>query len=348
MTDLQGIVVLDLTRLLPGAVATQYLADRGADVIKIEQPGFGDYARSMNPSVFKRTNAGKKSIALNLKTPRGRDLLKCLAGSADVLIEGNRPGVMERLGLSYSELSAVNKRLIYVSLTGYGQRGRYADLAGHDVNYIALGGVLSLNLPVIPGVQIADLVGGSMQAVTAILLALIARHRSGEGRHIDVSMYDGVTSLLTVPLAAWRDTGREPSPGNEILSGRYACYNIYEAADGRWIAVGALEPKFWAELCRRLGCEELVARQFEESQDGVKERIAAIFRTKPANAWFEQLRDSDCCVTPVRTVSEVAAELPERDGPAPPALGQHTFEVLSRSGVSHTELEELQRQGVIQ
>ena len=347
MTDLQGILVLDLTRLLPGAVATQYLADLGAEVIKIEQPGPGDYARTMNPSVFRRTNAGKKSIALNLKTSRGRDLLKCLAASADVFIEGNRPGVLERLGLCYSELSAVNKRLIYVSLTGYGQRGRYAGLAGHDVNYMALGGVLSLNLPVIPGVQIADLVGGSMQAVTGILLALIARHRTAEGRHVDVSMYDGVTSLLTVPLAAWRDTGREPSPGNEILSGRYACYNIYQTADDRWIAVGALEPKFWAELCRRLRCEELIPGQFEEPQDPVKARIAAIFRTQPASVWFEQLWDSDCCVTPVRTVSEVAAELPDREGPPPPALGQHTFEVLSRSGVSHAELEELRRQGVI-
>jgi crotonobetainyl-CoA:carnitine CoA-transferase CaiB-like acyl-CoA transferase len=347
MMDLEEIVVLDLTRLLPGAVATQYLADWGAEVIKIEQPGTGDYARTMSASVFKRTNAGKKSIVLNLKTPRGREILKSLAGTADVLIEGNRPGVMERLGLCYSELSAVNKRLIYVSLTGYGQRGPYTDLAGHDINYMALGGVLSLNLPVIPGVQIADLVGGSMQTVMGILLALVARHRTGEGRHVDVSMYDGVTSLLTIPLAGYRDAGCEPRPGGETLSGRYACYNIYEAADGRWLAVGALEPKFWAELCRRLGCEDLIPRQFEEPQDTVKGRIAAIFRTKRAHDWFDELRDSDCCVTPVRTVGEVATELADRDGPPPPALGEHTFEVLSRSGLARTELEELRRQGVI-
>jgi alpha-methylacyl-CoA racemase len=347
MLDLEGIVVLDLTRLLPGAVATQYLADCGAEIIKIEQPGAGDYARTMNASVFKRTNAGKKSIVLDLKNPRGREILKSLASTADVLIEGNRPGVMERLGLCYSELSAVNRRLIYVSLTGYGQRGRYTELAGHDINYMALGGVLSLNLPVIPGVQIADLVGGSMQTVIAILLALVARHRTGEGRHVDVSMYDGVTSLLTIPLAAYRDTGYEPRPGDETLSGRYACYNIYEAADGRWLAVGALEPKFWAELCRHLGCEDLIPRQFEEPQDAVKARIAAIFRAQRAHDWFDQLRGSDSCVTPVRTVREVAAELPDRDWPPPPALGEHTFEVLSRSGVARAELEELKRQGVI-
>jgi alpha-methylacyl-CoA racemase len=347
VTDLQGIVVLDLTRLLPGAVATQYLADWGAEVIKIERPGTGDYARQMSPPVFKRTNAGKKSIVLDLKNPRGREILKSLSATADVLIEGNRPGVLERLGLCYSELSAANKRLIYVSLTGYGQRGAYTDLAGHDVNYLALGGVLGLNLPVIPGVQIADLVGGSMQTVMEILRALVARHRTGEGRYVDVSMYAGVTSLLTVPLAAWHDTGCEPKPGAEILSGRYACYNIYQAADSRWLAVGALEPKFWAELCRRLGCDDLIPRQFDAQQDTVKSKVAAIFRTRPAHAWFDQLRDYDCCVTPVRTVGEVAAELPDRDGPPPPALGEHTFELLNRIGLPHTELEELKRQEVI-
>jgi crotonobetainyl-CoA:carnitine CoA-transferase CaiB-like acyl-CoA transferase len=347
VSELDGIVVLDLTRLLPGAVATQFLADRGAEVIKIEQPGAGDYARTLNPPVFKRTNAGKKSVAIDLKLPRGREILMSLARRVDVLIEGNRPGVMARLGLSYEELRAVNQRLVYVSLTGYGQEGPFAQLAGHDVNYMALGGVLSLNLPVIPGVQIADLVGGSMQAVTGILLALVGRERSGAGRHVDVSMYEGVTSLLTVPLAAWRDAHREPAAGAETLSGRYACYNLYQAADGRWVAVGALESKFWAELCRRLGCEELTSRQFEEPQDAVKARVAAIFRTKTARDWFDQLRDSDCCVTLVRTVSEVAAELPDRDGPAPPGLGEHTREVLSRSGWSRDEIEDLQRQGVI-
>lgn len=346
MSDLQGIVVLDLTRLLPGSVATQQLADWGAEVIKIEAPPSGDYARAMNPSVFRSTNCGKKSVSIDLKHPRGREILLSLARGADVLIEGNRPGVMARLGLAYEDLLAINRRLIYCSLTGYGQQGPYSQLAGHDVNYMALGGVLSLNLPVIPGVQIADLVGGSMQAVTGILLALFARNKTGQGRHVDVSMYAGVTSLLTIPLAAWRETGREPMPGGEILSGRYACYNLYQAADGRWLAVGALEPKFWAELCRRLGCEDLIARQFEEHQDGVKSRVASIFRAKTANNWFADLRDSDCCVTLVRTVGEVASDLPDRPSTAP-ALGEHTREVLGRIQCSSTEIDELARQGVI-
>jgi crotonobetainyl-CoA:carnitine CoA-transferase CaiB-like acyl-CoA transferase len=346
VNPLDGLVVLDLTRLLPGAVATQQLAEWGAEVIKIEEPRAGDYARAMNPAVFARTNGAKKSAAIDLKAPRGRDSLLRLATTADILIEGNRPGVMERLGLGYHQLHAANPRLIYCSLSGYGQAGPYAQLAGHDINYMALSGVLSLNLPVIPGVQIADLVGGSMQAVTGILLALVARNQTDQGRHVDVSMYAGVTSLLTIPLAAWRSTGREPLAGDEVLSGRYACYNIYEAGDRRWLAVGALEPKFWAELCRRLGCDDLIARQFEDPQDSVKQQLVAIFETKPAAEWFDELRNSDCCVTLVRTVSEVAAELPEPSA-APPALGQHTHEILHRCGFSESEIEELERQGVI-
>jgi len=343
---LTGTLVLDLTRLLPGAVATQQLADWGAEVIKIEEPRVGDYARNMNPAVFAYTNSGKKSVCIDLKHARGRELLLSLARDGDVLIEGNRPGVMERLGLGYADLRSVNKGLIYVSLTGYGQEGPYAQLAGHDVNYMALGGVLHLNLPVIPGVQIADLVGGSMQAVTGILLALVARNQSGEGRHVDVSMYGGVKSLLTVPLVAWHTTGREPETGKEVLSGRYACYNLYRAADGRWLAVGALEPKFWAELCLRLGCEDLIARQFEADQESIKQRIAAVFAGKAAVDWFEELRDNDCCVTLVRTVSEVAPELPQRTVAAP-LLGEHTREILSRNGLRAAEMDELENLGVI-
>jgi alpha-methylacyl-CoA racemase len=349
MKPLSGITVLDLTRLLPGGVATQRLAEWGAEVIKIEQPGTGDYARIMAPAVFERTNSGKKSVAIDLKKPRGRDLLLSMAERSDVLIEGNRPGVMARLGLSYPEVCARNPKLIYVSLTGYGQDGPYADLAGHDVNYLALGGVLGLNLPVIPGIQIADLVGGSLQAELGILLALQERHNTGRGRHVDVSMYAGVVSLLTVPLAIHAETGKEVHTGGERLSGAYACYEIYQCADDRWVAVGALEPKFWAELCKRLGCEELVPLQFTEGQQqaAVKSRVAAIFRTKPAGAWFEELRNSDCCVTLVRTIGEVAADLPAHNGPPPPRLGEHSREVLEGWGYSASDLDDLRSTGVI-
>ncbi len=330
---LQGLTVLDLTRLLPGAVATQYLADQGAEVIKIEQPGQGDYARSMNPLVFARTNAGKKSIVLDLKQNTGQQALLRLGAQADILVESFRPGVMARLGLSYSDLAVRSERLIYVSLSGYGQAGPYAGLAGHDINYIALGGLLNLNLPVVPGVLIADVVGGAMQSLIGILMALQERSNSGKGRHVDVSMLAGVQSLLTIPLAAYQETGRDPVAGEETFSGRYACYNIYECRDARWVAVGALEPKFWRSLCSKLECADLVPLQFEvASQAEVKARLREIFRARDAEVWFTMLRDSDCCVTPVRTIAEVAAEIGDlgRSGAAPPELGQHTDEILQR------------------
>ncbi len=347
----EPLSILDLTRLLPGATATAYFVRHGADVIKIEQPGEGDYARTLVPEVFHATNAGKKSVAINLKEARGRELFLKLARNADVLIEGFRPGTMARLGLAYDDLRPINPRLIYASLTGYGQSGPYAQIAGHDVNYIALGGVLGLNLPVIPGVQIADLAGGAMQAVIAILFALLDRDKTGTGCYLDVSMVAGVQSLLTIPLESYRSSGREPRAGNEILSGRYACYNLYNASDGRWLAVGALEPKFWAELCRRIGCEDLIDLQFAEGEtrQSVKERVAEVFKTRPAAEWFEQLRAYDCCVTPVRTVSEIAAEL----GPADvttraPGLGEHTAEVLAAVGVVQAEIELLVEDGIVQ
>jgi crotonobetainyl-CoA:carnitine CoA-transferase CaiB-like acyl-CoA transferase len=332
-TPLKGLTVLDLTRLLPGAVATQYLAEHGAEVIKIEQPGDGDYARTMNPVVFARTNAGKKSVVLDLKQDAGKQALLQLTARADILIEGFRPGVMARLGLAYSDLSAINRRLIFVSLSGYGQSGHYAGLAGHDINYIALGGVLNLNLPVIPGVLIADLVGGAMQSIIGILMALHERTTTGLGQHVDVSMLAAVESLLTIPLATFAETGREPVPGGETLSGRYACYNVYECKDARWIAVGALEPKFWTTLCRQLRCEELIPLQFEDDrQEEVKGRLRELFRTRDAEAWFTRLREFDCCVTPVRRISEVAAEIEPGStvSAAAPKLGEHTDEILRR------------------
>jgi crotonobetainyl-CoA:carnitine CoA-transferase CaiB-like acyl-CoA transferase len=326
---LAGIRVLDLTRLLPGAAATAYLVQHGAEVIKIEQPGVGDYGRTLNPRVFAKTNAGKKSVVLDLKDERGRETLRALARTADVLIEGFRPGVMARLSLHYDTLRAVNERLIYCSLSGFGQTGEYADVAGHDINYMGVGGALSLMLPVVPGVQIADLAGGSMQAVTGILLALEERHATGRGGYVDVSMLAGVQSLLTIPLAAYEETGREPQSGAGVLGGGYACYNVYQAGDGRSLAVGALESKFWSELCRRLGCEDLIALHFcEERQTTMKARLAGIFATRSAKEWFELLRDGDCCVTPVLSVSEVHASLPHVEEAPAPELGRHNDEVL--------------------
>jgi len=349
---LDGIVVLDLTRLLPGAVATHRLAAQSAEVIKIEEPGAGDYARRMPPlidgvgAVFLRTNAGKKSVALNLKDPRGREALLRLAAIADVLVEGFRPGVMDRLGLGCETLRARNPHLVYASLTGYGSDGPRSAWAGHDVNYLATAGVLDLigsagGPPVIPGVQIADIAGGSLQLVIGILLALLDRRRTGQGCRVDVSMTDGLADMLEVPMSRLQATGLLPERGKDVLSGRYACYNVYRARDGRWLAVGALEARFWENLCRALGCEDLIADQFAEGRRRVEliERVAAIFAGRDALEWSALLEDRDCCVTPVQTIGEYSPAPSHRA--AAPILGEHTREVLRRAGLTEPEIDDL-------
>jgi crotonobetainyl-CoA:carnitine CoA-transferase CaiB-like acyl-CoA transferase len=357
MRPLDGLVVLDLTRLLPGAAATMQLANFGAEVIKVEEPERGDYGRWMAPyldgegAVFQMVNRGKKSLTLDLKSDSGRVAFLKLAQTADVVVESFRPGTMQRLGLSYETLHALNPRIVYVSITGYGQDGLWAGMAGHDINYMALGGALDGNgtrggPPAIPGIQIADLAGGALQAVTGVLLALAARAQTGRGQAVDVSMVDGVAWMLPVALGFHAATGELPARGDGVLTGRYACYRVYEAADGRYVAVGALEPKFWQALCGALGCEQFIADQFAEDsrREEIIAELARIFRTRDAEDWFERLRPADCCVTPVRNVAEVAAhfglgrgdsvvaprlsETPGRLGGAPPRLGQQTSEIL--------------------
>jgi crotonobetainyl-CoA:carnitine CoA-transferase CaiB-like acyl-CoA transferase len=350
VTALEGIRVIDLTRLLPGAVATQWLADFGAEVIKVEQPGLGDYARHKftgdgeNP-IFALTNRGKKSVTIDLKDPAGRDALIKLSESADVLIEGFRPGVMERLGVGYDALRGRNPRLIYAALTGYGTSGKFVDLAGHDINYLALSGVLDLmgerhGPPSLAGIQIADLAGGSMQAVIGILLALQARERTGRGQRVDVSMFAGSAALMPVPWAALEE-GHASERGNEMLCGRFACYHVYAAASGSYVAVGALEPKFWENLCHALDCADLIADQYapEPRQSELKRALAEKFLTATAEEWFQRIGSKDCCVTPVRNVKDARADYPadpipmlsETPGRAQgraPKLGEHNPELL--------------------
>jgi crotonobetainyl-CoA:carnitine CoA-transferase CaiB-like acyl-CoA transferase len=279
----------------------------------------GDYARASYTALFEETNRGKKSLELDLKSQR-ESFLK-LVRSADVVMEGFRPGVMERLGLGYEVLREANPRLIYVALTGYGSDGPHALLAGHDVNYLALSGVLDLiraedGTPVIPGVQIADLAGGSMQAVIGILLAMEARHKSGQGQRVDISMTDGLNVLLPV--------ARAKGPV-KLLSGSYACYRVYAAAGVSFVAVGALEQKFWANLCKELGCEELIEGQFAADQSGVIAVLAEKFKTATAEEWFERIGEKDCCVTPVRAA---AHGVPESTLGRAPRLGEHNGDFI--------------------
>ena len=344
MTPLDGLTVLDLTRLLPGAVATQWLVDFGAEVVKIEQPGIGDYAREH--SIFEFTNRGKKSVSLDLKDARGKHAFLRLASKADVVIEGFRPDVMDRLGVGYEVLRNENSRLIYVALTGYGASGKYSALAGHDINYLSLAGVLDLmgekdGPPSLAGIQIADLAGGSMQSVIGILLALQARERTGKGQRVDVSMFAGSAALMAVPVAGFLATGDPPVRGDDRLSGRYACYQIYRAAQGTFVAVGALEPKFWQNLCRALDREDFIADQYapEPRQAEMKSKLAARFAEATAEDWFKRLGAKDCCLTPVRNLKDAIADYPQQPIPllsetpgrtrgSAPRLGEHDREIL--------------------
>lgn len=373
MKPLDGLIVLDMTRLLPGAIVTLCLANFGAEVVKIEQPGSGDPARYMDASgwLFSATNAGKKSVAIDLKVTRGKEIFSSLVEKADILVESFRPGVMARLGLDYDVLSHCNKRLIYGAISGYGQKGPYSGMAGHDINYIALSGLFQLmgsedgTPPPIPPIQIGDFVGGSCQALIGILLALEARHQTGLGQMVDISISDGLFSLLTVALSAFQ--GSEAPTASDLLSGAYACYSTYRARDSRWIAVGALESKFWNNLCRELGCDQWINQQFAPlgRQREMKSELSSIFATREAEEWFGLLRDKNCCLTPLRTLGEafdsglfhekktgmkpLLSHTPARDEWDPaPRLGEHSLEILKNSGLQCDELEYLNSCGVIQ
>lgn len=346
--SLSGIRVLDLTRLLPGAFCTQLLADMGADVIKVEEPESGDYMRWAPPLVngqsalFDALNRNKRSVALDLKTDEGRDALLRLTERADVLVEGNRPGVMARLGLGWDALHARNPRLVMCSITGYGQDGPYASRAGHDLNYMAIAGALGLNgardgPPVPLSVQVADIGGGGLQPAVAILGALVAVQRGGEGRWIDAAMTDGAVSWMALAFAA-HGAGERVARGDQRLSGRYACYRVYECADGRHYSVGALEPKFWRALCDALDRPDLVEQQYAEDM-AVQSAMEELFRSRTRDDWEAKLSGLDACCEPVLDVDEVASHpqivargLLSRKGRGP-RLGEHTEEVLREIGL---------------
>lgn len=380
---LTGIRVLDLTRLLPGAWCTMLLADMGADVVKVEEPGSGDYMRWMPPLVdgqstlFDAVNRNKRSITLNLKSAAGRDLLLRMAERADVLVEGNRPGVMDRLGLGWAALRERNPRLVMCSITGYGQDGPFASRAGHDINYMATAGALGLNgaadgPPAPPSVQVADIGGGGLQPAVAILGALVAVQRGARGRWIDASMTDGALSWLALALGA-RAAGETVSRGDQRLAGRYACYRVYRCRDGGYYSVGALEPKFWSALCTALGRSDLVGAQFAEGAGGVAVHRAMeeIFASKSRREWEEVLAPLDACCEPVLDIDEVPAHpqvvargLIERTAggavevrPAvvmskewrrmdAPRLGEHTAELLAELGIDAARYGELKESGV--
>lgn len=379
-TPLRGLRVLDLTMLLPGPYCSLILADFGAEVIKIEPPGGGDWLRHLPPldqgegRLFRALNRGKKSVALDLKSEQGRDLFCKLASTADVVLEGFRPGVMERLGLGYETLRQANPRLIYSSLSGYGLEGPYRDRAGHDINYIGLAGLLDLtghpgDTPVVPGVTIADL-AGSLWTALGIMAAALGRHQSGVGARVDGSLLGAALSFM--PVAAAREAGGQPmTRGGGDLNGGIVCYNVYPTAGGGYVTLGALEPKFWQAFCAAVDRADLVDHQFAPAVPGeqVFEDLRALFLTRTRDAWGETFAQVDACCEPVYSLAEALESGPVRalemwSGSAllpplrmagqmayppdrSPSLGQHTAELLAALGVDSDTLSSLREQQIV-
>ncbi len=304
---LSGVTVLDLSRLLPGPFCSMILADHGARVIAIEDKK--QYAKDglFVPNVCRN----KEHMTLDLKSAAGQEIFTKLVKDADVILEGFRPGVVKRLGVDYDAVRKINPAIVYCSVTGYGQTGSFSEKAGHDVNYLGYAGILGLlgevdRPPAIPGVQIADIAGGGMNAAIGILLALFSREKTGKGQYIDISMTDSMVSLLPVALLWKQLMGTHPERGNAMLSHRYACYNTYETADGRHMAVGAVENQFWRTLCDHIGLEEYTGKQYDEEK---KEEIIAAFRKtfrqKTLAEWEAEFSEMDVCVSGISTLDEV-------------------------------------------
>jgi crotonobetainyl-CoA:carnitine CoA-transferase CaiB-like acyl-CoA transferase len=393
---LGDVRVLDLTRLLPGGFCSLLLADFGAEVVKVEDTGMGDYVRWAPPyygsdaeqalgtrsALYLALNRGKRSIRIDLKSEGGRDAFLRLAPHYDVVLEGFRPGVLDRLGVGYDTLREANPRLVYCAVTGYGQTGPHTQRAGHDTNYLGLGGLLGMTgleegPPIQSAGQIADVGGGAMMAAFGVMAALHERQRSGEGQLVDVSMTDGALSWLALVAARYFCDGIVPGRGDLELAGRLLCYYPYEAADG-WISCGALEPKFWRAFCEGVGRLELISKQFERPGSDAWREVADIFRSRTREEWRAFNDEHDCCIEPILDLDqaldsdlvrerEMVVEL-EQPGlgtvrqlgvpvklsrtpgvverPAP-ALGEHTEEVLHEAGFGSEEIAALVGSGAV-
>ena len=378
MNPLANTRILDMTRLLPGAVCTMLLRDLGAEIIKIEDSRIGDYARLMPPLIdgmgafFRSSNGGKKSIALDLKTAAGQAVLQRLVEGSDVLIEGFRPGVTARLGADYETLKAVNPRLVYCSLSGWGQSGPDAEVSGHDLNYIARNGLLGADMnPRMPGAQVAD-VSGAYVAVMGILAALLKRERGGGGDYIDAALSE---AAMPMALAAWVEAQTPPADGAFIsLRGESACYRVYWTADEQPVTLAAIEPNFWANFCGAVGKPDWIEAQRErQRQPDLIEAVAGLFKTKTADEWAALLEGADCCfsrvVPPGQLLDDPQIQArgmagvtetgvpwmrsPIRLGKGrhelgeAPKQGEHTAQLLAEVGYTEAEIGRLLSAGVI-
>ncbi len=386
---LTGIKVLDLSTLLPGPLCSQILGDFGAEVIKIEQPKGSDLARMAKPVIkdtsglYLLVNRNKKSMTLDLKKEEGKKIFYELTQEADVVIEQFRPGAVKRIGVDYETLKEINPGLVYCSISGYGQDGPYEQKSGHDLNYLSYAGILGMTarngVPALPGVQIADIGGGTLMAAIGILLALMARERDGKGQYIDIAMLDGAISWLPIVASNFFPTGLDPKPGQTKLTGRNACYEVYETKDGGFISLGPIEPHLWANLCRYFGKEEFIAWQNEDAkQDEMFAYLRQQFLQKDRDEWIETLDQVDVCIAPVYSLSEVfqdphvihrkmvfemehprlgkikqlgfpikMSETPAQAKQAPPDLGDNTDEIIKQLGYSPEEIVNLHQQGIV-
>ncbi len=361
---LDGVRILDLTRLLPGGFCTLLLADMGADVLKVEDTGTGDYIRWMPPyyggeeqqregtasAYFLALNRNKRSLRLNLKDERGRDVLLRLVEDYDVVVESFRPGVMDRLGVGYEALRARNRRVIYCPISGYGQDGPLTARSGHDTNYLALNGLLGLTgrrggPPIQSAGQIADLGGGGLMAAVGILAALHERERSGEGQVVDISMTDGALSWLAMVAARYFAEQKVPRRGEPELAGGIACYFPYETKDEKWVSLGALEPKFWQNWCNGAGRPDLIEKQFEHPDSEAGAEIAAVFRERTRDEWTAFAGEHDCCLEPILDLDEVlgselvrargmVVEL-DQPGIGPGEAGRRADQAVAHAGRHH-------------
>ena len=312
---LAGVTVLDFASVGPAARASRWLADYGATVVKVGPVPAHGQVQIAPPFFTYGAHRGMQRIRFDLKSAAGRDAFLRLAAGADVIIESFRPGVVARLGIGYDDVLAVNPRIVYCSTSGYGQDGPHASWAGHDLNYLAVGGFLHSTGPradgglPVPGATVADAAGGGMLAVIAILAALVRRAATGEPAYLDVAAADGVLALMSLAVDEYLATGTEPGPGHDILTGRYACYDCYEARDGTWLAVGIIEPRFWSNLCHALGLERWIDHQTDDAvQDEIRADLTRVFGTRDRDDWVAELADADTCVSPVNTIPEVVAD----------------------------------------
>lgn len=382
---LEGVRVLDLSSVGPAARATRLLADYGADVVKVGPVPRQAGVATVPPSYAYSGHRGMRRALLDLKAGGGRDAFLDLARGADVVVESFRPGVVERLGIGYESVRAVNQSIIYCSTSGYGQTGPRRDWAGHDLNYLAASGYLHCSgrdadgVPALPGATVADIAAGGMQAAMAIMAALLRRERTGRGEYLDVSVADGALGMMALYADEHLATGIEPEPGHYILTGRYACYGVYSCADGEHLSVAAIEPAFWANLCRELGLEAYIdAQTDDELQDEIRAALGAVLASEDRDEWVRRLGPADCCVAPVNTVAEavhdeqyrfrgaiVKADHPtdgtmEQVGPVwagtvppdgsyslPDPTATHTAALLAEAGYDQARVDALASAGVI-